>query len=85
MDENEFLWENLQLEIYVAFSSGTDTPFSPTVFNDLELVGGSSKNRLVLDEIKDKENSFPTTPVSEIPTDPPGMLTNRPLEDGLKL
>ena len=49
--------------------------FSPTAFNDLEMgEGGSSEKPVVLDELENKENSPPTTPVSERPIEPPRLL-----------
>ena len=47
--------------------------------------GGSSENPILLDEEEDKENSPPTTPASECPTDPPRFLRSRPLEEGLEM
>ena len=61
------------------FRPGIDTPFSPTVFDDLLMGDGSVENPIVLDEEEDKENSAPTTttPVSERPTEPPRLLRSR--------
>ena len=56
------------------FRPGLDTPFSPTVFDDLLIGDGSVENPIVLDEEQDKENAPPTTPVSERPTEPPRLL-----------
>ena len=52
---------------------GLDTPFSPTVFDDLLMGDGSVQNPIVLDEEQDKKNASPTTPVSERPTEPPRL------------
>ena len=53
----------------------TDTLFSPSVFNNLEMEEGrSSKNPIVLDELKHKENSPQTTPLFEPPTRTPKLL-----------
>ena len=49
----------------------------PAAFDDLE-VKGSAENPILLDEEEDKENSPPTTPVSERPTRPPAVLRSRP-------
>ena len=74
----EFYCENDQLDVGVVHRPGTDTPFSPTAFDDLEL-GGSAENPILLDEEQDKENSPPTTtPVSERPTRPPALLRKCP-------
>ena len=73
----EFNWENDQLELDSVFRPGIDTPFSPTVFDDLLLGDGSVENPILLDdEEEDKENA-PTTPVSERPTEPPRLLRSR--------
>ena len=67
------------MELDVVFIPGIDTPFSPTAFNDLEMrEGGSSENPILLDEVEDKVNSPPTTPVSERPTEPPRLLRSHP-------
>ena len=57
------------------FRPGIDTPFSPTVFDDLMMGDGSVENPIVLDEEQDKENV--PTPVSERPTEPPRLLRSR--------
>ena len=66
LDDVEFYWKNDQLDVDAVFRPGTDTPFSPTAFDELE-TGGSAENPILLDEEEDEENSAPTTtPVSEI-------------------
>ena len=79
LEDLEFFWENPQVELDAVFRPGIDTLFSPTAFNDLGMgERGSFENPSVLDEEEDKENSSPTTPVSERPTEPPRFLRNRP-------
>ena len=56
------------------FRPGIDTPFSPTVFDDLLMGDGSVENPIMFDEEQDKENVPPKTPVSERPTEPPRLL-----------
>ena len=66
----EFYWENDQQYVDAVLRPGIDNLFSPTAFDDLEMVG-SAENSILLDEEEDKENSSPTTtttPVSERPT-----------------
>ena len=41
-------------------------------------MGGSAENPKNLDKKEDKENSPPTTPVSERPIPPPALLGGRP-------
>ena len=78
LEDIEFNWEDSKLDMDSVFRPGIDTPFSPTVFDDLLMGDGSVENPIVLDEEEDKENSAPTTtPVSERPTEPPRLLRSR--------
>ena len=77
LEDIEFNWENSQLDMDSVFRPGIDTPFSPTVFDDLLMGVGSVENPIVLDEEQDKENAPPTTPVSEHPTEPPRLKRSR--------
>ena len=76
LEDIEFNWENSQLDLDSVFRPGIDTPFSPTVFDDLLMTDGSVENPIVLDEEEDKENA-PTTPESVRPTEPPRLLRSR--------
>ena len=75
LDDVDFYWENDQLDLGAVFRPGIDTLFSPTAFDDLEM-GGSAGNPILLDEEEDKDNSasITTTPVSQRPRRPPGLL-----------
>ena len=75
LEDIEFNWEDSQLDS--VFRPGIDTPFSPTVFDDLLMGDGSVGNPIVLDEEEDKENAPPTTPESVRPTEPPRLLRSR--------
>ena len=77
LEDIEFNWENSQLDMDSVFRPGIDTPFSPTVFDDLLMGDGSVENPTLLDEEQDKENAPPTTPMSERPTEPPRVLRSR--------
>ena len=77
VDVIEVYWENDQLDVDAIFRTGIDIPFSPTALDDLE-VGASTENPILLDEVEDKGNSLPTTPVSERPTRPTALLRSRP-------
>ena len=77
LEDIEFNWENLQLDMDSVFRPGIDTPFSPTVFDYLLMGDGSVEKPIVLDEEQDNENAPPTTPVSERPTEPPRLLRSR--------
>ena len=76
LEDIEFNWENSQLNMDAVFRPGIDTPFSTTTFDDLSMEG-SVENPIALDEEEDKENSRPTTPVSDRPTEPPRLLRSR--------
>ena len=74
----EFNWENSQLDMNSVFRPGIDTPFSPTVFDDLLMGDGSVENRIVWDEEQDKDNAPPpTTPESVRATEPPRLQRSR--------
>ena len=78
LDDVDFYWEYLQLDVDAVLRRGIDTTFSTTAFDDLEM-GSSAENPILLDEEEDKENSPPTiTPNSETPTLPPALLRSRP-------
>ena len=74
LENIEFNWENSQLDSVLR--PGIDTPFPPTTFDDLSMVG-SVENPIVLDEEEDKETAPPTTPASERPTETPRLLRSR--------
>ena len=69
--------ENDRLNVDAVFRQGLDTPFSQTAFKDLE-VGRAAENPILLDKEENKENSPPTTPDSERPTQLPALLRGRP-------
>ena len=50
LEDREFNRENSQLDMDSVFRPGIDTPFSPTVFDDLLMGDGSVENPIVLDE-----------------------------------
>ena len=76
LEDIEFNWENSQLDMDSVFRPGIDTPFSPTVFDNLLMGDRSVENPIVLDEEQDKEIA-PTTPESVRPTEPPRLLRGR--------
>ena len=77
LEDVELYWEKNQLDVDDVFRPSIDTPISPTAFDDLEM-GGSTDNPILLDEREDRENSPPTTPVSEGLTRPLALLGSRP-------
>ena len=76
LEDIEFNWENSQLDRHEVFRPGIETPFSPTVFDDLLMGDGSVEDPIVLDEEEDKENA-PTTPESVRPNEPPRLQRSR--------
>ena len=79
LEEIQFSWENPQVDLDAIFRRKIDTPLSTTVLKDLEMGGrGPSGNPIVLAEEEDKDNSPPTIPLSERPTEPPRLLISRP-------
>ena len=77
LEDIEFNWEHSQLDMDAVFRPGIDTPFSPTVFDDLLMGDGSVENPIVLDEEEEDKENAPTTPVSERPTEPPRLQRSR--------
>ena len=67
LDNAEFYWEIGRLDVDAVVRRGIETLFSPTAFDELEM-GGSAENPILLDGQEDKEDSPPTTPISERPT-----------------
>ena len=78
LEDAYFYWGKDQLDVDAVFKSGVDTPFSSAAFDDLEM-WQSAENPILLDEEEDKENSPPTTPVSERPTRTAALLRSRPV------
>ena len=78
-DDNEFLWEKPLLVLDAVFRPEIDTPFSPTVFERLEM-GRSVKNPIPLDNEKDKEKSPPTVPLFDRLNRSPTLLWSQILE-----
>ena len=74
----EFHWENADLEVDALFRPGLDTPFSPSIFVDLEMYS-LAENPILIDEKQDKKNipRLPTTSVSERSTQPLVLMRNR--------
>ena len=75
----ELYWENYQLDVNAAFGPCIDTAFSSSTFQDFEM-DSMAENPILIDEEQDKENSlpFPTTPVSDRPTQPTVLIRRCP-------
>ena len=77
--------QNDRFDVDAVFRPGIDAPFSPTSFNNLEMgETGSSENTNLLNQEEDKENSPPTTPVSERPVEPLRVPRSRPFGGRVK-
>ena len=61
------------MDIDAVYRPGTDTPYSPTALEDLE-IGGLAGDPILLDDEKNKENYPPATPVYERPRQPQALL-----------
>ena len=79
LEDIEFHWGELGLNMDAVCWPGIDTPFSPSTLNDFEM-NLMAENPTLFDEEEDKENcpSLPTTPVSERPSEHPVLMNNRP-------
>ena len=77
LEDIQFDWENSQLYMDAVFRPSIDSPFSPTIFDDLS-IEGSVENPNVLDEEEDQENApAPSTPESVRPTERPRLQRSR--------
>ena len=80
LEDIGFSWEEPAVAMDKVYRPGIDTPFSPSIFDDLQMEGSTAANPIIVDDEEDKENSAPTTstPESERPTEPPRLLRSRP-------
>ena len=74
-EDIEFSWEDPAVDVDSVYRPGTDTPFSPSIFDNFHMGGSTAANPIIVDDEEDKENSAPTTttttPESERPTELP--------------
>ena len=86
LEDIEFNWENSQLQMDAVFRPGMETPFFPTIFDDLSMgAWGSVENPSLLEEEEEKENSSPPSPSPLLPefvrpTEPPRPQRSRSFE-----
>ena len=80
LENNEFSWEDPAVGMDSVYQPGTDTPFSPSIFDDFQMEGSTAANPIIVDDEEDKGNSAPTTstPESESPRETPRLLRSRP-------
>ena len=78
LEDIEFFKVNSQVELDAVFRSGIDTLFHQQPSTSKRWGKQDHlKNPCVLDKEEDNENSPPTTPVSERPTETPKFLRNQ--------
>ena len=83
-EDIDFSWEDPAVDMDSVYRLGIDTPFSPSIFDDFQMVS-TAANPIIVDDQEDKENSAPTTtPESECATEPPRLLRSRPFGTRLK-
>ena len=72
LEDIEFAWENPDMDLDAVYRPGVDTPFSPSLFDNLGW--GSETNPIIVDEEEDKENEPPSTPTTSWrPNEPPPL------------
>ena len=65
LEDIEFSWEGPAVEMDSVYRPGIDTPFSLSIFDDLQMEGSTAANPIIVDDEEDKENSVPTTSTPE--------------------
>ena len=65
LEDVEFYWKTDQQDVDAVFRPDIGTPFSTTVFDNLEM-GGSAENPILLDEEEDKENTLPSPAIESL-------------------
>ena len=70
LDDIQFHWENPNIDMDAVYRPGIDTPFSPSLFENIP-VAGSADYPIEIDDEQDNENEYPTTPESQRPLQPP--------------
>ena len=75
LEDIGFHLEYLGLNMAAVFQYGKHIPFSPSIFNNFQMIL-LAENRIFFNYEKDDENSPSTTPVCERPNQPPALLQN---------
>ena len=60
LEDIDFSWEDPAVDMESVYQLGTDTPFSPSIFDGFQM-GSTAANPIIVDDEEDKENSAPTT------------------------
>ena len=55
IEEIEFSWEDLAVDVDSVYRPGIDTPFSPSIFDDFQM-GSTTANSKLVDDEEDKEH-----------------------------
>ena len=87
LEDIEFSWEGPAVDMDSVYRLGIDTPFSPSIFDDLQMEISTAANPILVDDEEDEDISAPTTstPESERPTEPPRLLRSRPFGTHLEI
>ena len=56
LEDIEFSWEDPAVDMDSVYWHGIDTPFSPSIFDDLQMEGMTAVNPILIDDEEDKEN-----------------------------
>ena len=84
LQDIEFSWEGPAVDMDSVCRPRIETPFSPSIIDDFQREGSTAANPIKVDDEEVKDNSAPTTPKSERPTEPPRLLRSRPFETRLE-
>ena len=79
LEDFEFHWDDLDLNMYAVFLPGMNTPFTRSNSENFEL-GSTAEKPILVDEEQHEENSplLPTNAVSKRPTQRPVLIKNHP-------
>ena len=86
LEDIDFSWEDLAVDVDSVYRPGMDTPFSSSIFDDFHMQESTAANPKIVDDEEDRESSAPatTTPESERSTEPPRLLRKRPFDTRLE-
>ena len=57
LEDIEFSWEDPAVNIDSVYRPGIDTPFCPSVIDDLQMEGSTAANTRIVDDEEHKDNS----------------------------
>ena len=71
-DDIQFYWQNPNIDMDALYRPSIDTPFSPSLFENIP-VAGSADYPIEIDDEQEKENEYPTAPELQRPLQPPPL------------